>query len=117
MRWSGIAAVASSFNSLSFFLTLPTPPAPRGELILDNHAVHTAKETRSLARHSAAWPIGVHLKARLLTQSQEGLLPKFARSVLRHIRVTSKAGFTLGTALPSLISATPKPFTFFSTSL
>ena len=57
------------------------------------HSTHIFEGNQSLARHATGRPLRlhVHAKTRLLAQSHRGLFfSKFARSVLRHIRVTSK---------------------------
>ena len=50
------------------------------------------ERNKSLARRSTAWTLRVYLHAQawFVAQSHRGLLLQFARSVLRHIRVTSK---------------------------
>jgi hypothetical protein len=54
-------------------------------LVRDRH------RSRELACHSTGWPPRVHLhtQARLWLNLIEGFFSKFARSVLRHIRVGS----------------------------
>jgi hypothetical protein len=52
----------------------------------------TSQRNQSLAWHSAARPLRVHVhtQARSWLNLIEGFFSKFARSVLRHIRVASK---------------------------
>jgi hypothetical protein len=59
------------------------------KLILDNHSAHISKRNKGLDRRATRRPL-LHNCARLLAQSDPGLLSKLTRSVLRHIRVASK---------------------------
>ena len=68
-------------------------PAPAIKLILDNHSAHISKETKAWLCHMPGRPLRVHLHAQAMAPGLnlvEGFFSKFARSVLRHIRVTSK---------------------------
>jgi transposase len=77
------------------FLKLLDAAYPAGtaiKLILDNHSAHISKETRAWL---AAQPVGrfeftFTPKHGSWLNLVEGFFSKFARSVLRHIRVTSK---------------------------
>lgn len=62
------------------------------ELILDNHSAHISKETRAwlAARPPGRFAFTFTPKHGSWLNLIEGFFSKFARSVLRHIRVTSK---------------------------
>jgi transposase len=62
------------------------------ELILDNHSAHISKETRAwlAARPAGRFAFTFTPKHGSWLNLIEGFFSKFARSVLRHIRVTSK---------------------------
>ena len=69
------------------------PASTAIKLILDNHSAHTFRGNPSLARHPAARPLRLYLSRPSIgswLNLIEGFFSKFARSVLRHIRVTSK---------------------------
>src|SRR5262249_33194395 len=77
------------------FLNLPDAPSPADtaiEIILDNHSAHVSRETTSWL---AAQPIGRFTFTFTPTHGSwlnliEGFFSKLARSVLRHMRVSSK---------------------------
>ena len=71
----------------------PIRPDTAIKLILDNHSAHISKETKSLARRrspTAASTFTFTPKHGSWLNLVEGFFSKLARSVLRHIRVTSK---------------------------
>ena len=67
------------------------PASTAIKLILDNHSAHISRkpEPGSTPGRQAASTY-LHAQARLLAQPDRGFFSKFARAVLRHIRVTSK---------------------------
>ena len=74
------------------FLKLLDAAYPAIEIILDNHSAHVSRETTSWL---AAQPIGRFTFTFTPTRGSwlnliEGFFSKLARSVLRHIRVSSK---------------------------
>ena len=85
------AAKASSSNSSSFSMP-PIRPAPPMKLILDNHSAHISRETRAWldTRPPGRFDFTFTPKHGSWLNLIEGFFSKFARSVLRHIRVTSK---------------------------
>jgi transposase len=77
------------------FLKLLDAAYPRQtaiKLILDNHSAHISRETRTwlAARPAARFEFTFTPKHGSWLNLVEGFFSKFARSVLRHIRVTSK---------------------------
>jgi transposase len=77
------------------FLRLLDAAYPRSttiKLILDNHSAHISKETRAwlAARPAGRFEFTFTPKHGSWLNLIEGFFSKFARSVLRHIRVTSK---------------------------
>src|ERR1700736_4036153 len=68
------------------------PPRTAIKLILDNHAAHISKETKTwlAAQPDGRFEFTFTPKHGSWLSLTEGFLSKFARSVLRHIRVTSK---------------------------
>jgi len=77
------------------FLKLLDAAYPHGtaiKLILDNHSAHISRETRSWlgARPAGRFELTFTPKHGSWLNLIEGFFSKFARSVLRHIRVTSK---------------------------
>src|SRR6266849_4610628 len=68
------------------------PPGTAIKLILDNHSAHISRETRAWldARPSGRFEFTFTPKHGSWLNLIEGFFSKFARSVLRHIRVTSK---------------------------
>jgi transposase len=77
------------------FLKLLDAAYPAGtaiKLILDNHSAHISKETRTWldARPAGRFELTFTPKHGSWLNLIEGFFSKFARSVLRHIRVTSK---------------------------
>lgn len=68
------------------------PPRTAIKLILDNHSAHISKETRAWldTRPVARFEFTFTPKHGSWLNLIEGFFSKFARSVLRHIRVTSK---------------------------
>jgi transposase len=62
------------------------------KLILDNHSAHISKETRTwlAARPAGRFEFTFTPTHGFWLNLTEGFFSKFARSVLRHIRVTSK---------------------------
>ena len=99
--------------------TIPQSGRPGGTTLTQQHGWQVAQKNRgeghfernnSLARRSTIWTLRVHLhtQARLVAQPHRGFFSRFARSVLRHIRVISKQGFrgrcpvsTMSIAIPS----------------
>jgi transposase len=77
------------------FLKLLDAAYPAGtaiKLILDNHSAHISRETRTwlAARPAGRFELTFTPKHGSWLNLIEGFFSKFARSVLRHIRVTSK---------------------------
>ncbi len=71
----------------------PVSPASTAiKLILDNHSAHISRETRAWldARPPGRFAFTFTPKHDSWLNLIEGFFSKFARSVLRHIRVTSK---------------------------
>jgi transposase len=68
------------------------PPDTAIKLVLDNHSAHISKETRAwlATRPSARFQFTFTPKHGSWLNLVEGFFSKFARSVLRHIRVASK---------------------------
>ena len=68
------------------------PASTAIKLILDNHSAHISKETRAWldARPTGRFELTFTPKHGSWLNLIEGFFSKFARSVLRHIRVTSK---------------------------
>jgi transposase len=68
------------------------PAATAIKLILDNHSAHISKETRAWldSRPAGRFELTFTPKHGSWLNLIEGFFSKFARSVLRHIRVTSK---------------------------
>jgi len=68
------------------------PPATAIKLILDNHSAHVSKETRAwlAAQPEGRFTFVFTPKHGSWLNLVEGFFSKLARSVLRHIRVTSK---------------------------
>jgi transposase len=68
------------------------PPATAIKLILDNHSAHISRETRAWldTRPSGRFELTLTPKHGSWLNLIEGFFSKFARSVLRHIRVASK---------------------------
>ena len=68
------------------------PPNTAIKLILDNHSVHISRETRVwlATRPVGRFELTFTPKHGSWLNLIEGFFSKFARSVLRHIRVTSK---------------------------
>jgi transposase len=68
------------------------PPRTAIKLILDNHAAHISKETKTwlAAQPDGRFEFTFTPKHGSWLNLIEGFFSKFARSVLRHIRVTSK---------------------------
>jgi transposase len=68
------------------------PASTAIKLILDNHSAHISRETRAWldARPSGRFEFTFTPKHGSWLNLIEGFFSKFARSVLRHIRVTSK---------------------------
>jgi transposase len=68
------------------------PPRTAIKLILDNHSAHISKETKTwlAARPDGRFEFTFTPKHGSWLNLIEGFFSKFARSVLRHIRVTSK---------------------------
>jgi transposase len=90
MRSSEIAiAAASEFLKL---LDAAYPAGTAIKLILDNHSAHVSRETRAwLATRSVGrFELTFTPKHGSWLNLIEGFFSKFARSILRHIRVTSK---------------------------
>ena len=91
MPWSGtVTAAESSSNSSSFSTVYPARTAIK--LILDNHSAHISRETRTwlAARPPGRFKFTFTPKHGSWLNLVEGFFSKFARSVLRHIRVSSK---------------------------
>jgi len=92
MRWSEIATAAESSSNSSSFSMPPIRPATAIKLILDNHSAHISRETRAWldTRPPGRFHFTFTPKHGSWLNLIEGFFSKFARSVLRHIRVTSK---------------------------
>jgi transposase len=91
MPWSRNATAVANSSSYSSSSTPPTPDTAI-EVILDNHSAHVSCETTGWL---AAQPIGRFTFTFKPTHGSwcnliEGFFSKLARSVLRHIRVSSK---------------------------
>jgi transposase len=65
------------------------PASTAVKLILDNHSAHISRETKA-TRPSSRFEFTFTPKHGSWLNLIEGFFSKFARSVLRHIRVTSK---------------------------
>ena len=92
MPWSRNATAAANSLNFSSSSTPPNPADTAIEVILDNHSAHVSRETTSWL---AAQPIGRFTFTFTPTHGSwlnliEGFFSKLARSVLRHIRVSSK---------------------------
>src|SRR5258708_8517227 len=77
------------------FLKLPDAAYPAGtaiKLILDNHSAHISRETQAwlAAQPANRFEFTFTPKHGSWLNLIEGFFSKFARSILRHIRVTSK---------------------------
>ena len=90
-RSSEIATAAAS-SSNSSLLDAAYPGGTAIKLILDNHSAHISKETRAWldTRPEGRFDFTFTPKHGSWLNLIEGFFSKFARSVLRHIRVTSK---------------------------
>ena len=68
------------------------PPETAIKLILDNHSAHTSKETKAwlATQREGRFDFTFTPKHGSWLNLVEGFFSKLARSVLRHIRVTSK---------------------------
>ena len=91
-RSSGSATAAASSSNSSSFSMPPIRPAPRSSSTLDNHSAHISRETRAWldTRPPGRFDFTFTPKHGSWLNLIEGFFSKFARSVLRHIRVTSK---------------------------
>ena len=71
----------------------PIPQKPPIKLILDNHSAHVSKETRAWldAQPEGRFSLVFTPKHGSWLNLVEGFFSKMARSMLRHIRVASKA--------------------------
>ena len=92
MPWSETAHRSREFIEFLKLLDAAYPASTAIKLILDNHSAHISKETRSWL---ATRPGGRFEFTFTPTHGSwlnliEGFFSKFARSVLRHIRVASK---------------------------
>jgi transposase len=76
------------------------------KLILDNHSAHISRETRAWldTRPPGRFDFTFTPKHGSWLNLIEGFFSKFARSVLRHIRVTSKQELKDASWLPSMTS-------------
>ena len=92
MRSSGTATAAESSSNSSSVSTPAYPASTAIKLILDNHSAHISRETRAWldARPPGRFEFTFTPKHGSWLNLIEGFFSKFARSVLRHIRVTSK---------------------------
>ncbi|MET4221070.1 transposase [Bradyrhizobium sp. LB14.3] len=80
------------FIELLRLLDAANPRGTTTKLILDNHSAHISRETRAwlATRPNGRFELTFTLKHGSWLNLIEGLFSKFARSVLRHIRVASK---------------------------
>ena len=92
MRWSRIAIAAGNSSNSSSFSNSAYPARTAIKLILDNHSAHISRETKAWLADQP-----VHRFEFTFTPNHgswlnlvEGFFSKLARSVLRHIRVSSK---------------------------
>ena len=90
-RSSG-SATAAAFIEFLKLLDAAYPASTAIKLILDNHSAHISRETRAWldTRPPGRFDFTFTPKHGSWLNLIEGFFSKFARSVLRHIRVTSK---------------------------
>jgi hypothetical protein len=87
------AVVPDAMEALGQYVVDAAYPAHTAiKLILDNHAAHISRETRTwlATRPAGRFEFTFTPKHGSWLNLVEGFFSKFARSVLRHIRVTSK---------------------------
>ena len=95
-RWRGApqrpATASREFTEFLKCLDAAYPASTAIKLILDNHSAHISRETRAWldARPPGRFAFTFTPKHGSWLNLIEGFFSKFARSVLRHIRVTSK---------------------------
>ena len=87
------------------------PPQTAIKLILDNHSAHISKESKTwlAAQPDGRFEFTFTPKHGSWLNLIEGFFSKFARSVLRHIRVTSKHELKERTTPTAIPSSTPGP--------
>ena len=91
-RSSGIAIAAEGSIEFLKLLDAAYPANTAIKLILDNHSAHISRETRAWldTRPPGRFDFTFTPKHGSWLNLIEGFFSKFVRSVLRHIRVTSK---------------------------
>src|SRR3979411_2280766 len=92
MPWSETTTAAREFIEFLKLLDAAYPASTAIKLILDNHSAHISTETRTwlATRPPGRFEFTFTPKHGSWLNLVEGFFSKFARSVLRHIRVTSK---------------------------